>query len=310
MPGHGLAGLGRVGPVGPALVGAAFISSSAVIMRLAGTAAGTTAFYRCALALPGLAVLAFFEQRRSGPRVFKERARAAVAGGFLGGDLVLWTHSIYDVGAGVSTVLGNLQVVFVVFVTWAFFRERPRSGFLAALPVVVLGVVLVAGLLGKAGTGYHPLAGVLYGMGTSVTYAAFLLVLRGSTKTSSHVAGPLADATAGAAFAALALGAALGELSFAPPLSAFGWLLLTAFASQTVGWLLITWSLPRLPAALSSLLLLFQPAVSLVMAAVVLSQRPTALQWAGALLVCGGVLAAARSARAPAVTPTEEPGLI
>ena len=274
--------------------------SSAVIMRLAGTAAGTTAFYRCALALPGLAVLAFFEQRRSGPRVFKERARAAVAGGFLGVDLVLWTHSIYDVGAGVSTVLGNLQVVFVVFVTWAFFRERPRSGFLAALPVVVLGVVLVAGLLGKAGTGYHPLAGVLYGMGTSVTYAAFLLVLRGSTKTSSHVA----------AFAALALGAALGELSFAPPLSAFGWLLLTAFASQTVGWLLITWSLPRLPAALSSLLLLFQPAVSLVMAAVVLSQRPTALQWAGALLVCGGVLAAARSARAPAVTPTEEPGLI
>ena len=223
-------------------------------------------------------MLAFFEQRRSGPRVFKERARAAVAGGFLGVDLVLWTHSIYDVGAGVSTVLGNLQVVFVVFVTWAFFRERPRSGFLAALPVVVLGVVLVAGLLGKAGTGYHPLAGVLYGMGTSVTYAAFLLVLRGSTKTSSHVAGPLADATAGAA---------LGELSFAPPLSAFGWLLLTAFASQTVGWLLITWSLPRLPAALSSLLLLFQPAVSLVMAAVVLSQRPTTLQWAGALLVCG-----------------------
>jgi drug/metabolite transporter (DMT)-like permease len=74
--------------------------------------------------------------------------------------------------------------------------------------------------------------------------------------------------------------------------------------------LLITWSLPRLPAALSSLLLLFQPAVSLVMAAVVLSQRPTTLQWAGALLVCGGVLAAARSARAPAVTPTEEPGLI
>ena len=42
MPGHGLAGLGRVGPVGPALVGAAFISSSAVIMRLAGTAAGTS----------------------------------------------------------------------------------------------------------------------------------------------------------------------------------------------------------------------------------------------------------------------------
>ncbi len=217
---------------------------------------------------------------------------------FLGVDLVLWTHSIYDVGAGVATVLGNLQVVFVVVVTWAFFRERPRSGFLAALPVVVLGVVLVAGLAGHPGTGYHPAAGVLYGLATSVTYAAFILVLRGTTKTSSHVAGPLADATAGAALAALALGAALGELNFAPALSAFGWLLLTAFLSQTLGWLLITSSLPRLPAAVSSLLLLFQPAASLALAAVVLSQRPTALQWAGALLVCGGVLAAARSPRA------------
>ncbi len=266
-------------------------------MRLAGTAAGTTAFYRCALALPGLVVLAFLEQRRGGRRAVKDRARAALAGAFLGVDLVLWTHAIYDVGAGVASVLGNLQVVLVTFVAWVFFRERPRSQFLVALPVVVLGVVLVAGLSGTPGPGYHPLAGVLYGLGTSIFYAAFIVVLRGSTKTSSHVAGPLADATAGAALAALVLGVALGQFSFAPPLSAFGWLLLTAFTSQTVGWLLITWSLPRLPAALSSLLLLFQPAVALVLAAVVLSQRPTVVQLAGALLVCGGVLAAARSGR-------------
>ena len=308
-----LGAAGRMGPagrVGPALLGAAFISSSAVLMRLAGTAAGTTAFYRCALALPGLVILALIERRRKGRRALKDRARAAVAGGFLGVDLVLWTHSIYDVGAGVATVLGNLQVVFVVFVAWALFRERPRTQFLVALPVVMLGVVLVAGLAGKAGPGYHPVAGVLYGLGTSLTYAAFLLVLRGSTKTSSHVAGPLADATAGAALVALVLGAALGQLSFAPPLSAFGWLLLTAFTSQTVGWLLITWSLPRLPAALSSLLLLFQPAVSLVLAAVVLSQQPTVLQLAGALLVCGGVLAAARSGRSAEGTAPAERALV
>jgi drug/metabolite transporter (DMT)-like permease len=279
-------------------------------MRLAGTAAGTTAFYRCALALPGLVVLALIEQRRRGRRAFADRARAAVAGAFLGVDLILWTHAIYDVGAGVATVLGNLQVVFVAFVAWAFFRERLRSPFVVALPVVMLGVVLVAGLTGQSGLGYHPLAGVLYGLGTSVTYAAFLLVLRGSTHGSSHVAGPLADATAGAALAALGLGAALGQLSFAPPLRAFGWLLLTAFTSQTVGWLLITWSLPRLPAALSSLLLLIQPASALVLAAVVLSQRPTALQLVGAALVCGGVLAAARSGGPREILAPPEHGLI
>jgi len=79
----------------------------------------------------------------------------------------------------------------------------------------------------------------------------------------------------------------------------FGWLLLLAMTSQTAGWLLITSSLPRLPAALSSLLLLLQPAASILLAAVVLSERPTVLQLAGAVLVCAGVLAASRAATRP-----------
>lgn len=64
-------------------------------------------------------------------------------------------------------------------------------------------------------------------------------------------------------------------------------------------WLLITSSLPRLPAALSSLLLLLQPAASILLAAVVLSERPTVLQLSGAVLVCTGVLAASRDATRP-----------
>jgi drug/metabolite transporter (DMT)-like permease len=283
------------------VLGAVIISSSAVLVRLAGVGAGTTGFFRCALALPVLVPLALLEQRRNGRRALKDRVRAALAGASLGIDLVLWTHAIYDVGAGVATVLGNLQVVFVAFVAWAFFHERPRKQFLVALPVVMVGVVLVAGLTGKAGPGYHPLAGVLYGLASSITYAVFILVLRRSTRNLSHVAGPLADATAGAALSALVLGSALGQLSFAPPLKALGWLLVMALAGQTVGWLLITWSLPRLPAAMSSLLLLLQPASALVLAAVVLSERPMAVQLGGAVLVCGGILAAARSSRATAV---------
>src|SRR5262249_62099098 len=69
--------------------------------------------------------------------------------------------------------------------------------------------------------------------------------------------------------------------------------------SQTAGWLLITSSLPRLPAALSSLLLLLQPAASILLAAAVLSERPTVLQLAGAALVCTGVLAASGAATRP-----------
>jgi drug/metabolite transporter (DMT)-like permease len=105
----------------------------------------------------------------------------------------------------------------------------------------------------------------------------------------------VADATAGSAIAALAFGLVFGRLELHPFWPAIGWLAALALLSQTAGWLLITSSLPRLPAAVSSLMLLLQPAASLALAAVILGQQPTLLQIVGAVLTCGGALAASLS---------------
>jgi drug/metabolite transporter (DMT)-like permease len=285
-------------PILLAGLGAACISASAVLVKLAGTGTATTAFFRCLLALPVLITLAVLEQRRRGTRPLATRLGAVLAGLFLAIDLVLWNHAIAEVGAGIATVLGNLQVLFVAFAAWAAFGERPGRRFLMALPVVMAGVVLVSGMLGGSSRGIHPVAGIGYGIGTSVAYAGFLLILRQTSAGTPHVAGPLAEATAGAALGALLLGLVFGGLRLEMPWPSFGWLLLLSLTSQTIGWLLITSSLPRLPAALSSLLLLLQPAASLLLAAVVLGEQPTLFQLAGALLVCGGVLAVSRAAPA------------
>ena len=282
-------------PVLLASLGAASISASAVLIKLADTGVATAAFYRCLLALPVLTALAVLEQRRRGPRPRRARLGALAAGVFLAIDLVLWNHAIADVGAGIATVLGNLQVVFVAAAAWLVFRERPGRGFFLALPVVLAGVVLVSGLAdGVHGT--HSVAGIEYGLGTSIAYAAFLLTLRQTSSATPHVAGPVAEATLGCTVGAAILGLLFGGWQLGISWQSFGWLLLLAMTSQTAGWLLITSSLPRLPAALSSLLLLLQPAASILLAAVVLSERPTALQLAGAVLVCTGVLAASRAA--------------
>jgi drug/metabolite transporter (DMT)-like permease len=287
-----------------AILGALCISATAILIKLADTGTATAAFYRCLLALPLLLVLAALEQRRQGRRAFSARAGALAAGLFLSVDLVLWNHAIAEVGAGVATVLGNMAVVFVTVFAWLLFHERPMPRFLLALPVVLVGVVLVSGLVEAADAGSgHALAGIWYGVGTSVAYAAFLLTLRHSSGRTRHVAGPLADATLGATAGALLLGLVFGGLQFSIPWPSFGWLLLLAITSGTIGWLLITSSLPRLPAAMSSLLLLLQPAASLVLAAIVLAERPTLLQLAGAVLVCCGVLIASRSVAAGPASP-------
>jgi drug/metabolite transporter (DMT)-like permease len=273
-----------------ASLGAACISASAILVKLADTGTATTAFFRCFLALPVLVTLAAAEQRRHGPRRAGARGGAFLAGLFLAVDLVLWNHAIAEVGAGIATVLGNLQVLFVALTAWVLLRERPERRFLIALPVVMAGVVMVSGLAGGASGGIHPLAGIGYGLGTSLAYAAFLLIMRGTSAGKPHVAGPLAEATAGAALGSLVLGGAFGGLQLHIPWPSFGWLLLLSLTSQTIGWLLITSSLPRLPAAISSLTLLLQPAAAMLLAAAVLGERPSLVQVAGAVIVCAGVL--------------------
>jgi drug/metabolite transporter (DMT)-like permease len=279
-------------PLGLAILGAASISASAVLVKLAGVGAATTGFYRCLLALPVLVLLAVLEQRRYGVRRPPARIGAFVAGLFLAVDLVLWNHAIAEVGAGIATVLGNLQVLFVALAAWVLLRERPGRRFLVALPVVMTGVVLVSGLAGTGAGDSHPLAGIVFGLGTSLAYTAFLLILRQTSAGTPHVAGPLAEVTAVAALGSLLLGLAFGGLGLDVPWPSLRWLLLLSITSQTVGWLLITSSLPRLPAAVSSLLLLLQPVAALGLAAAVLAERPSPAQLAGAVLVCGGVLAA------------------
>ena len=280
-------------------LGATLISASGILIQLAGTEPATTAFFRCLLALPVLVPLLVLEQRRLGPRPARARLGAVLAGAFLALDFVLWNRTISDLGAGVATVVGNLQVLFVAVAAWLLFGERPQRRFLIALPVVLTGVVLVSGLTGTAAKGIHPLAGIGYGAGTSLAYAGFLLVMRRTSTRTPHVAGPLAEATISAAVTAVLLGPVFGGLQLDIGWPAFGWLLTLAMSSQTVGWLLITSGLPRLPAALTSLVLLLQPAAAMLLAAIVLAEQPTLVQVAGAAAVCGGVLIATRTAGRP-----------
>jgi drug/metabolite transporter (DMT)-like permease len=288
----------RSRPIVLAALGAACISTSAIFVSLAKVAPTTTAFYRFALALPVLAVLAVLavaEQRRYGPRPLASRLYAALAGLFWAVNLVFWIHAIDDVGAGVATVLGNLQVLFIAAFAWAVLSERPGRRYLVTLPVVLLGVVMVSGLVGHGGTRLHPAAGVAYGVATSATYACMLVILRQTAGQAQHVAGQLFDATAGAAIGAVVIGLGSGGLQLAIPWRSLGWLVSLVVLCGIVGWLLIMSSLPHLPAAVSSLLLLLEPAGALILAAIVLGQRVSLIQIGGAVLVCGGVLVVAKN---------------
>jgi drug/metabolite transporter (DMT)-like permease len=225
---------------------------------------------------------------------------ARVAGVSLAGDLVLWSHSIADIGAGLGTVVTNLQVVLVALLAWAVLGERPRRSLLAALPVMLGGLILVGGLAGAGGYGADPAMGVASGLGVAVLYAVYILLLRQATGARAPGPGrpsavaPLLEATAGGTFGSAVLGLVLRDFRLGPVWPTLGWLILLALTSQVLGWLLVTMSMPQLPAWLVSVLLLVQPAGSLALSAAFLGERPSALQFAGVATVLAGVLMAAR----------------
>jgi drug/metabolite transporter (DMT)-like permease len=291
-------------PVLVVLAGALSIAFSGILFRVSHVSPSTGAFYRCVWALPPLWLLARWEDSRFGPRPRRARLTAWLAGAFFAADLVLWHNSIDQVGAGLATVLGNTQVVLVGLVTWLLLREQPERSALAAIPVVGLGVVLISGVVEKGAYGSNPRLGALYGVLTGLAYTGFLIALREGNRDLRRPAGPLFDATLAAAIGCALIGAVVGDLDLTPSWAATGWLIVLALTSQVLGWLLISVSLPRLPAALSSVMLTFQPVCSVVFAALLLDESPSPLQLIGAAAILAGlVVASVRRRAAPAPEP-------
>ena len=256
--------------------------------------------------MPPLLLIAALEDRVLGPRDWRGRALAGLAGLFFTADLILWHRAIEDVGAGLATVLGNTQVVLVALVAWLLLRERPASNTLVAIPIVGVGVVLISGVVGAGAYGENPARGVVYGVLTGVAYTGFLLALRQAG--GRRVAGPLSDATLVTALATLPAGLLLGDLDLTPPLAGMAWLIVLALTSQVFGWLLIAISLPRLPAALTSVLLTLQPVCSMLLAIAILSESPSALQLVGAATIVVGLVIVSRGRVGRDPAPVAEAG--
>jgi drug/metabolite transporter (DMT)-like permease len=275
-----------------AIAGALCIAFSGILVRQAAVAPSTAAVFRAFYALPVLGLLAWLERRRYGPLSPRTVRLSLLAGCFFAADLTFWAHGIAAVGAGLATVLSNLQVVVVGIVAWSLYGERPSRNILVALPIVIAGVVLIAGVFGANPYGAAPLVGVVMGVLTAISYAGYLIVIRRGQNDIRHLAGPLFWSTLATTIAAALAGVVVGDFDPAPRLPAHAWLILLALSAQVAGYLLINLSLPRLPSVVTSLLLLIQPVVTVLLAMVLLGEDPSPFQLGGIGLVIGGLAVA------------------
>lgn len=275
-----------------ALLGAMCIAFSGIFYVASDVSPATATVFRCLFGLPILVLVGLRERERYGPLPRRTIGLAMVAGVLFAGDLLFWHHAIEAVGVGLATVLANTQVLVVGFVAWAAFGERPSRAILLAVPVILFGIVLISGVIGTGAYGSDPALGVVLGVLTALCYAGYLLVIRRGASDLRRPAGPVAIATASTAVVGTIVGLAMGDLDLTPPLESLVWLAMLGVTSQSAGYLLISLSLPRLPAIVTSIILLMQPVGTMALAMILLGERPSIAQLVGVALVIGGIAAA------------------
>jgi len=279
-----------------ALFGAMLLSFAPLLYIQSDTSPITGAFFRMLYALPILIFLVWY-LNQDDQRERKNRMLAFSAGLLLAIDFAGYHSAIDYIGSGIATLIGNSQVIIVTLVSWWLLGERPNRMILLALPMVMLGLLFISGIWDDEPYGDDPIKGVVGGIVAAIFYSSFLILYRFSNRIRAPSVNLQLDATAGAATGLLIVGILpLSSIDIEPIDFSFtwpghGWIILLAVSCQVIGWIAITYALPRLPAAHTSFAILLQPVLTILWGVIILSEKPSIQQIGGMSLIFAAIIA-------------------
>ena len=279
-----------------ALAGAFLLSFAPLFYVQSETTPITGAFFRMVYAFPILLILVWYLNREDS-RSFNTRMLTFAAGILLAIDFAGYHSAIDYIGSGIATLIGNSQVIIVTLSSWWLFGERPNRMILLALPMVMLGLVFISGIWDDEPYGEDPFKGVIASILAAIFYSSFLILYRYSNRIKAPSANLQFDATIGAAIGLLLIGIAplegldIEPINFTLSWPGHGWLILLAISCQIIGWIAITFALPRLPAAHTSFAVLLQPVLTIVWGVILLSETPSLQQMVGMTLIFSAIIA-------------------
>lgn len=272
------------------ILGATAIAFSPIFVRLSELGPVTTAFYRVALAVIPLWLWTLRDSSAHyAPQSTRDYLLLASAGLWFAMDLGAWHWSIQLTSVANATLLGNLAPVFVTLGTWLIFKETPTKRFLLGLCLAIFGLILLAGDSHHLG-GTH-LKGDALAVLTGFFYGGYLLTISRLSKRFS--AGTLM-LWSSAITAIILLPFAIQTEDVSLPMTLYGWLVLIGLAwfSHATGQGLIAVGLTSLPAAYSSLILLWQPVLAAILGWMLLTESLSILQLSGGCFVLAAIFLA------------------
>ena len=213
--------------------------------------------------------------------------------------LLVTVQSVCLYAAVARMPVGLALLVFNSYPIWAtlaarlFYGRRPERAALIAMPVILLGLVLaldVVHLFGGAPARDAALGpGVLFALGAATSFG---LVLALTQHEVADLDGRARSAFTMGVVGALALAAGLSTGGLHWPDASAGWCGLAALSVlYGIAFTAVFTLLPKLGAVSNSPILNVEPVAALVLGSLVLGQVVSPLQWLGALIVVGAVMA-------------------
>lgn len=272
------------------LGGNAALAMGPWFVRLADTGPVSAGFWRLALALPVLALLARANGQALGG-IERRVLWAVLAGGVLFGlDIAAWHLGIGLTRLANATLFGNAGSV--VLMVWGFvmWRRLPRGREWPALVAATVGAAILMGRSFEISLAY--LQGDLLSLLAGLLYAGYLLLLLDARKGLGSWT-VLTWSAVGSVPVLLAVALALGE-PFWP--GNWGPVVGLAISSQLVGQGLLVYALRHFSALVIGIALLTQPALAGLVGWLYFGEVLSVVDFIGVALV-GSALVLARLAQ-------------
>jgi len=283
------------------LAGSTALAFGPWLVRLSEVGPVAAGFWRLAIALPFLFVIA----ARTGQAIHWPRhglaLLAAGAGFFFAADLAAWHVGIGMTKLGNATLFGNVSSF--AFAGWGLWlaRKWPTPLQASALGLAAAGAALLMG--SSAELSLRHFTGDLLALGAGLLYTGYLIAVqkaRGALK-------PLPLLFLSSAFGAamlLPFSLLLGE-QIIP--ANWTYVVLLAIGSQVIGQGLLVYGIAYVPPLIVGLVLLTQPAISGLVGWLVYGETLGPLDWIGAVAIAAALVLVRlpqRGLRAPVEQPS------
>lgn len=261
------------------LVGNLFLAAGPWMVRLADVGPTASAFWRFALALPLLALLA--TRSRAGGPIDKRLIGAIMLGGlFFAIDLVLWHESILRTRLANATLFGNMSSFLFVLYGFVVLRALPRRLQGVALALAGAGATMLLG--GSYELSPAHFTGDLLALGAAFFYALYLIAADRARRTMASWP-VLAIATAAGTLPLLLFALTMGEQVMPGDWTP---LILLSLGSQLIGQGLLVYAMGHLSPAVVGIGLLTQPVASAAIGWFAYRESLSLADAIGALLIC------------------------